>query len=94
MIKYDYSRDVVTVDDVEYQLDDFRKWMLSNHSQLCSGHFIKAVRFRGNVVFTYDWQSIYLKADEYQFLNDYINEINPTGPSQIPRDVSPDREGV
>lgn len=93
MIKYDYTVDIVYVNDAQYQLDAYRKWLLSNHSQLCSGHFIKAVRSQGKTVFTYDWQSIYLKAEEYQFLNDYIDEINSKGISPVSGSLSPDREG-
>jgi hypothetical protein len=76
VIKYDYTIDIVTVDGVDYQLEDYRKWLLINNEQLCNGHFIKAVNVKGKTTFTYDWQSIYLKAEEYQFLNDYIHECN------------------
>lgn len=87
MIKYNYTLDSIYVNDTLYPLEAYRKWLLSTHSQLCSGHFVRAVRSNGKTIFTYDWQSIYLKAEEYQFLNDYINEINSTGPSQISGDM-------
>lgn len=58
-------------------LKPYRKWLLSNHEQLCAGHFVKAINVGSKIKFTYDWQSIYLKAEEYQFLNQYINEVNP-----------------
>lgn len=74
MVKYDYSSDVVTVDGVDYPLSDYRRWLLLNHSQLCSGHFIKAIKIKDKTVFTYDWQSIYLRAEEYEFLNDFIHD--------------------
>lgn len=74
VIKYNYIDDLVTVDGVDYQLSAFRSWLLSNHEQLCSGHFIKAINVGDRVRFTYDWQSIYLKAEEYQFINDFIYE--------------------
>lgn len=76
MIKYDYSIDTMTVQDAEYQLSLYRKWLLKNHSQLCSGHFIKAIRSGDKTQMTFDWQSIYLKAEEYQFFKNYIDEIN------------------
>lgn len=79
MIKYDYTRDILTLEDVEYQLDPYRRWLISNHEQLCNGHFIKAIHIGKETKFTYDWQSIYLKAEEYQFLNDYIHERNTKG---------------
>lgn len=74
MIKYNYILDIVTVDDVDYQLSEYRSWLLYNHEQLCSGHFVKAINVGRKVMFTYDWQSIYLKAEEYQFINDFIYE--------------------
>lgn len=76
MIKYDYINDTIQVQDVDYQLSMYRKWLLKNHNQLCSGHFIKAIRSGDKTQMTFDWQSIYLKAEEYQFLNNYLNEIN------------------
>lgn len=93
MIKYDYTLDVFTLEGVDYQLDGFRRWLLSNHSQMCSGHFVKAIKTKGKVVFTYDWQSIYLKAEEYQFINDYIHEINSKSISPVSGSLPPDREG-
>lgn len=29
---------------------------------------------KGKTKFTYDWQSIYLRAEEYEFLKDFIYE--------------------
>lgn len=78
LIKYDYIEDNMTVDGVEYQLRPYRVWLIQNHEQLCSGHFIKAIRVGDRTRFTYDWQTIFLKAEEYQFLNDYIHEVNST----------------
>lgn len=77
MIKYDYTQDILTIDGKVVELKPFRKWLLANHEQLCSGHFVKAIKVGHKIKFTYDWQSIYLKAEEYQFLNQYINEVNP-----------------
>lgn len=74
MIKYDYNRDLFNYNGVDYDLTLYRRWLLYNHEQLCNGHFIKAVRVGQDTKFTYDWQSIFLKAEEYQFLNDYIHE--------------------
>lgn len=73
MIKYNYNSDLVNVDGVDYQLSLYRRWLLLNHHQLCSGHFIKAIVVKGKTKFTYDWQSIYLRAEEYEFLNDFIH---------------------
>lgn len=81
VIKYDYTGDLVVVKGVEYPLKPYRIWLIQNHEQLCSGHFIKAIRVGDRTRFTYDWQTIFLKAEEYQFLNDYINEINSTSTS-------------
>ena len=64
------------VDGVEYPFDGYQIWLLQNHEQLCTGHFVKAIRSGGRTVFTYDWQTIYLKAEEYQFYKNYVNEIN------------------
>lgn len=81
MVKYDYIEDNMHVDGVEYQLRPYRIWLVQNHEQLCSGHFIKAIRVGDRTRFTYDWQTIFFKAEEYQFLNDYINEVNSTSVS-------------
>ena len=74
MIKYDYNRDLFSYNGEDYDLTLYRRWLLSNHEQLCNGHFIRAVNVGQTTKFTYDWQSIFLKAEEYQFLNDYIHE--------------------
>ena len=60
---------------VEYPLKPFRKWLLDNHSDLCSGHFIKAIAVGTSVRFTYDWQHIYFIASEYSFTKNYIDEL-------------------
>jgi hypothetical protein len=76
VIKYNYIDDLLVFEGVEYQLSKYRRWLLVNHNQLCSGHFIKAIVVKGETKFTYDWQSIFLKSEEYEFLNDFINETN------------------
>lgn len=76
MIKYNYSEGYLAYDGVLYPFDEYQKWLLRNHEQLCIGHFIKAIHSGGRTVFTYDWQTIYLKAEEYQFYKNYVNEIN------------------
>ena len=76
MIKYDYINDLLVFDGVDYQLNEYRRWLIVNHNQLCSGHFIKAIIVGEKTRFTYDWQSIFLKSEEYEFLNDFINERN------------------
>lgn len=81
MVKYDYIEDIMIVDGVEYQLRPYRIWLIQNHEQLCSGHFIKAIRVGDKTRFTYDWQTIYFKSEEYQFLNNYMHEINTTSVS-------------
>jgi hypothetical protein len=76
VIKYDYINDLLVFDGVDYQLNEYRRWLIVNHNQLCSGHFIKAIIVGEKTRFTYDWQSIFLKSEEYEFLNDFINERN------------------
>lgn len=78
MVKYNFSDGFMVVDGVSYPFGDYQIWLLQNHEQLCIGHFVKAIHSGGRTIFTYDWQTIYLKSEEYQFLNDYINEINST----------------
>lgn len=73
---YNYSKDIMVVDSVEYPLKPYRKWLIENHDSLVSGHFIKSLHVLGKTKFYFDWQTIYLKASEYQFLNDYIHELS------------------
>jgi hypothetical protein len=70
----------MVIDGVDYPLKPYRKWLTMNHDSLVSGHFVKALQVLGHTKFYFDWQSIYLKASEYQFLNDYLHELsaNPT----------------
>jgi hypothetical protein len=75
-MKYDYVKDVLRYNGKSYPLSDYRAWLIRNHESLCTNHFVKAIRSKGKTVFTFDWQSIFLRAEEYQFLNDYINESN------------------
>ena len=75
---YDYINDIMTVDGNVYGINNYRKWLIRNHEQLCAGHFIKSITVGDRTRMTYDWQTIFLKAEEYQFLKNYINEINST----------------
>lgn len=75
-IHYDYSKDLMTIDSVDYPLKPYRKWLMNNHESLCSGHFIKALTVLDKTKFYYDWQSIYLKSSEYEFLKNYIHELS------------------
>lgn len=78
MLKYDYSKDLMTLDGVDYPLSNFRKWLLTNHEQLCNGHFIKSIKCGGKIKFTYDWQHIYFVAEQYEFTKQYIHDTDPT----------------
>ena len=64
------------VDGEEYSLSPYRKWLLKNHESLCNGHFVKALKVLDKTKFYFDWQSIYLKASEYQFLKTYLYELS------------------
>jgi hypothetical protein len=94
VVKYDYLEDNLVVDGAVYQLQPYRIWLIQNHEQLCSGHFIRAIRVGDRTKFTYDWQTIFLKAEEYLFLNQYIDEYITAIAQQVPRDLPPDRSGV
>lgn len=80
---YNYSKDTMTIDGTEYSLGPYRRWLIENHESLCSGHFVKALTVMNKTKFYFDWQSIYLKASEYNFLNDYLNELS-TNPTRKP----------
>lgn len=74
MNKYDYKNNLLTAQGVEYQLDDYRMWLLANHQSLCAGHFIRAIKTPEGTTFTFDWQTIFHVAEVYNFINDFINE--------------------
>jgi hypothetical protein len=75
---YDYTNDRMIIGGVVYGLNNYRKWLVKNHEQLCAGHFIRSISVGNKTRMTYDWQSIFHKAEEYQFLKNYINEVNFT----------------
>lgn len=72
-MRYDYSKDIVLHNDVEYALKPYRRWLMENHESLVSGHFVKAIYSRGKIRFTYDWSTIYFLANEYGFFENYLN---------------------
>lgn len=74
-MKYDYSKDIVSVDGVDYELKPYRKWLMQNHEPLVVGHFVKAIRAGNQTKFYYDWQTIYFLAHEYGFFQDYIGSL-------------------
>lgn len=74
-MRYDFVKDTMNVDGIEYQLKPYRKWLTDNHERLVSGHFVKALTMGDKTKFYYDWQTIYFLAEEYQFLNDYIKTL-------------------
>lgn len=78
VIKYNYNDDTMTLDGVVYDLKSYRKWLISNHEQLCQGHFIKAITVGGKTKFTYDWQSIYAISETYNFIKDYERTTRET----------------
>lgn len=81
-ITYNYSKDIMVVDGTEYPLKPYRKWLFQHHEALCNGHFVKALQVLGKTKFYFDWQSIYLKASEYEFLNNYIHELSTLPPRE------------
>jgi hypothetical protein len=72
--KYDYKNNLLVSEGDVYQLDEYRKWLLSNHQDLCAGYFIRAIHTSEGTRFTFDWQSIFHLAEVYNFLKDFINE--------------------
>ena len=84
VIKYDYTKDIMTIGGISYSLSAFRKWLLTNHEQLCLGHFIKAIRIGDRIKFTYDWLHIYFVAGEYNFTQKFIHDITTKSPGDIP----------
>jgi len=74
-MRYDFSKDIMVIEGVEYPLKPYRKWLAENHERLVTGHFIKALTIGGKTKFYYDWQTIYFLADEYLFLKDYLKTL-------------------
>ena len=75
VIYYDYINDLMTLEGVSYPLSPFRKWLLFNHEQLCTAHFIRSIKVGKKTKFTYDWQHIFFIANEYNFTKQYIHEL-------------------
>lgn len=75
-IMYDFNKDRMVISGVEYDLKPYRKWLARNHESLVQKHFIKAITIENKTKLTFDWQHIYFVADEYNFINDYINELH------------------
>jgi len=65
----------MVINGLEYPLKPYRQWLMKNHERLVTGHFIKALTVGGRTKFYYDWQTIYFLAEEYQFLDNYTNNI-------------------
>jgi len=74
-MRYDFSKDTMVIDGVEYPLKPYRNWLKENHERLVSGHFVKALTIAGKTKFYYDWQTIYFLAEEYLFINEYIKTL-------------------
>lgn len=74
-MKYDYYKDIVSVDGVDYELKPYRKWLMRNHESLVVGHFVKAIKVGSQTKFYYDWQTIYFLANEYGFFQDYVSSL-------------------
>lgn len=74
-VKYDYSKDTMNVDGVEYPLRPFRKWLISNHEGMVQKHFIKALTTVHGTKYTFDWAHIYFLASEYGFLTNYLKTL-------------------
>lgn len=73
----------MTIDGVVYSLGPYRRWLMENHETLCGNYFVKALSVMNKTKFYFDWQSIYHKASEYNFLNNYIDELS-TDPTRKP----------
>jgi len=89
VIYYDYIADTMNVEGVKFPLPPFRKWLLSNHEQLCNAHFIRAIKIGAKTKFTYDWQHIFFIASEYNFTKQYINELSANPRETPPTDPLP-----
>jgi hypothetical protein len=73
-IKYDYSEDLMSVDGDSFPLKPYRKWLISNHEELVSNHFIRSINTINGTKHTFDWAHIYFIAGEYGFISDYLKQ--------------------
>jgi hypothetical protein len=71
---YDYSKDTMRINGVDYPLKDYRNWMRAMHPDIIINHMVRYVIKSGKPKPTYDWQHIYFLAEEYGLLKKYINE--------------------
>lgn len=74
-VNFDYSLDTMKVDGTIYPLKPLRQYLSREHPELLEGHFIKAIRSGGKTKFTFDWDTIYFKANEYGYIKNYLHEI-------------------
>lgn len=79
-MNYNYVKDTMTEGGKEYPLGPYRKWLIQNYEPMVQGSFIKSIHSvdrHGRPVLkqTFDWSTIYFKAEEYGILKDYLCHI-------------------
>lgn len=71
-LSYDYIKDTVSTQGVEYELSDIRKWLTQNYSELVMSHFIKVIKSDGKNKPTFDWYNIYQTAEDMGLMHEYF----------------------
>jgi hypothetical protein len=66
----------MNIDGVEYNLSNFRTWLVKHHRDIVDSHFVKAITMGKRTTFFHDWQHIYFLASELLITKQYTNELN------------------
>ena len=70
-VMFDYGKDTVLINGIEYKLDRFREWLLMYHPTLCVNNFIRSIRVDHKTMRTYDWMAIFEIAKESGYASDF-----------------------
>lgn len=72
-----YATDTLTLaPGVQVPFDSMRKYLLSNHAELCQRNFIKAIKTMSGTLFTYDWENIFNIASNTSIIYDFCKQFN------------------
>lgn len=83
-ITLNYRNDTVVIDRRKIPFDLLRQYLLKRHSDLCSKNFVKAIKTRRGVIFTYDWENIFHIVRTTTIANEFVRALSPEPDPESP----------
>jgi hypothetical protein len=73
---FNYANDTGQINGIKFEIDDLRRWLTDNHTQIVLSHRVKRIMKSTGWEWTYDWDGVLYKINNSYIIKQYYDRIS------------------